>query len=85
MADTEKSSTTACAKGSILQPREWRAEARLAVEETDDVVLPQPTPVFAETQSEDVFGVFPYKGKPRSITEMDAAVLNEARRRYAHD
>ena len=34
---------------------------------------------------EDVFGMLGYKGKPKSLEEMDAGVLAEAKRRHARD
>jgi hypothetical protein len=55
----------------------------LLVEETADGVLLKPAPVFAETQPNEVFASLPYKGKPKTIEEMDAGVLAEARRRHA--
>ncbi len=41
--------------------------------------------VFAETKPEDVFGCLPHCGPPKTLTEMDAGVLAEARRRYERD
>ena len=37
--------------------------------------------VFPVTRPEDVFGFLRYNGPPKSIEEMDAAVLEEAKRR----
>lgn len=91
MAATEKLTTTLSTKGQVILPsairqrREWSAGTRLTVEETADGVLLRPAPAFAETRPEDVFGALPYKGKPKSIAEMDAGVLAEARRRHARD
>lgn len=58
---------------------------RLIIEETEDGVLLRPAPAFAETQPEAVFGVLPYKGKPKSLAEIDAGVLAEAKRCHARD
>lgn len=91
MAATEKLTTTVSTKGQVILPsairqrREWRAGTRLTVEETTDGVLLKPAPVFAPTRPEDVFGALRYTGKPKSIAEMDAGVLAEARRRHARD
>ncbi len=91
MAATEKLTITVSTKGQVILPsairqrREWSAGTRLTVEETADGVLLKPAPAFAETRPEDVFGALAYKRKPKSIAEMDAGVLAEARRRHARD
>ena len=91
MAGAEKLTTTVSTKGQVILPktirqrREWEAGTRLVVEETPEGVLLKPAPSFAETRPEDVFGVLPYKGKPKSLEEMEAGVLAEARRRHARD
>ncbi|MDE0173951.1 MAG: hypothetical protein OYH76_23315 [Defluviicoccus sp.] len=38
--------------------------------------------LFPVTRPEDVFGSLPYDGPTKSIEEMDAAVLEEAKRRH---
>lgn len=91
MSAAEKLTTTVSTKGQVILPsairqrREWSAGTRLTVEETADGVLLKLAPAFAETRPEDVFGALPYKGKPKSLAEMDAGVLAEARRRHARD
>jgi AbrB family looped-hinge helix DNA binding protein len=91
MAGTEKLTTTVSTKGQVILPsairqrREWGAGTRLTVEETADGVLLKPAPAFAETRPEDVFGMLPYQGKPKTIAQMDAGVRAEARRRHARD
>jgi hypothetical protein len=37
------------------------------------------------TRPQDVFGVLPHSGEPKTLDEMDAGVLAEARRRHARD
>jgi len=37
----------------------------------------------AQTRPQDVFGVLPHSGEPKTLYEMDAGVLAEARRRDA--
>jgi AbrB family looped-hinge helix DNA binding protein len=91
MASAEKLTTTVSTKGQVILPsairqrREWRAGTRLTVEETADGVLLKPAPAFPETRPQDVFGMLPHKGKPKTLEEMDAGVLAEARRRHARD
>jgi len=91
MADAQKVTTTVSTKGQVILPstirqrRKWSAGTRLTVEETDEGVLLRLAPAFAETRPEDVFGMLPYTGKPKTLEEMEAGVLAEARRRYARD
>lgn len=91
MAATGKLTITVSTKGQVILPsairqrRDWSAGTRLTIEETAEGVLLKPAPAFAETRPEDVFGALAYKGKPKSIEEMDAGVLAEARRRHARD
>jgi hypothetical protein len=40
-------------------------------------------PLFKPTRPEEVAGSLKYSGRPKTIKEMDAGVLAEARRRYA--
>ncbi|MGE0005758.1 MAG: AbrB/MazE/SpoVT family DNA-binding domain-containing protein [Parvibaculaceae bacterium] len=87
MADAEKLTTTVSTKRQVILPsavrrrREWGAGTRLVVEDAPDGVLLKPAPAFAETRSEDVFGVLPWKGEPKTLEDMDAGVLAEAKRR----
>ncbi|MGF6226182.1 AbrB family looped-hinge helix DNA binding protein [Inquilinus ginsengisoli] len=91
MAGADQFTTTLSTKGQVILPsairrrREWRAGTRLLVEETPEGVLLRPAPAFPETRPEDVFGSLPYHGEPKSLEEMDAGVLAEARRRNARD
>ncbi|MFC5384517.1 AbrB/MazE/SpoVT family DNA-binding domain-containing protein [Aquamicrobium segne] len=91
MANADKLTTTVSTKGQVILPsairqrREWGAGTRLVVEETPEGVLLKPVPAFAETRPEDVFGMLAWKGKPKTLEEMDAGVLAEAKRRHARD
>jgi AbrB family looped-hinge helix DNA binding protein len=91
MAIAEKLMTTISTKGQVILPsairrrREWSAGTRLLVEETVEGVLLKPAPVFAETRPEEVFASLPRHGKPKTLEQMDAGVLAEARRRHARD
>ncbi len=42
-------------------------------------------PAFPETRHEDACGRIRWDGKPKSLAEMDAGVLEEARRRYPRE
>jgi len=91
MAPAEKLTTTVSTKGQVILPsairrrREWGAGTRLLVEETAEGVLLKPATAFAETRPEDVFASLPYRDRPKTVEEMDAGVLAEARRRHARD
>lgn len=88
MATPEKLTTTVSSKGQVILPsalrkrHAWGAGTRLTVEETEDGVLLKPAPVFAQTRPEDVFGALPRQRKPKTIEEMDASILTEAKRRH---
>ncbi len=87
MANSERLVTTVSTKGQVTLPsairkrREWDAGTRLLVEDTPEGVLLKPAPVFPETRPEDVFGSLPHRDRPKTLEEMDAGVLAEARRR----
>jgi AbrB family looped-hinge helix DNA binding protein len=68
---------------AIRQRRNWAAGTRLVVEETPIGVLLKAAPVFAPTRPEDVAGILAYRGPPKSLEEMDAAITAEVKRRHA--
>ena len=81
--------TTLSTRGRITLPRPirdalgWDAGARLAIELSSDGVLLKRASSFAETDPEEVFGCLPFDGAPKSLAEMEAGVMAEARRRRA--
>ena len=89
MPDPRRLTTTVSTKGQVILPKairralRWEAGTRLVVENTPEGVLLKPAPVFAETRSEEVFGFLACDGTPKSLAEMEAGVLSEARRRHA--
>jgi AbrB family looped-hinge helix DNA binding protein len=91
MAGSEKLTTTVSTKGQVILPsairkrKEWGAGTRLVVEDTPEGVLLKRAPAFAATRPQDVFGLLPHNGKPKTLEDMDAGVLAEARRRHARD
>lgn len=78
-------------KGQVILPkavrerRHWRAGTRLLVEETPDGVLLKPAPFFAPSRPEQVFGSLAHVGPPKSLAEMEAGIIAEAKRRHAGD
>jgi len=91
MARAAKLTTTVSTKGQVILPsairqrRDWRAGTRLVVEETAEGVLLRPAPAFTETRPKDVFASLPHRGRPKTLEDMEAGVLAEARRRHARD
>ena len=89
MAAGETLMTTVSTKGQVILPkairqrRNWAAGTRLVVEETPVGVLLKAAPVFAPTRPEDVAGILAYRGPPKSLEEMDAAITAEVKRRHA--
>lgn len=85
------STTVVSTKGQVILPkairrhRRWEAGTRLLVEETPDGVLLKAAPQFPATTPDQVFASLPSVDRPRTIEEMDEAVLAEARRRQAGD
>jgi AbrB family looped-hinge helix DNA binding protein len=87
LPNPEHLTTTVSTKGQVILPkavrerRDWSAGTRLVVEDTADGVLLKRAPAFPPTRPEEVFGMLPRGDAPKSVEEMDAAVLLEARRR----
>ncbi|MCG2842501.1 AbrB/MazE/SpoVT family DNA-binding domain-containing protein [Sandaracinobacter sp. RS1-74] len=83
----DRLTTIVSTKGQVILPkairdqRHWSAGTRLSVEDTPDGVLLKPVPIFAPATIDAVFGSLAYAGKAKTIEEMDAAVVAEAKRR----
>ncbi len=83
----ERATTTVSTKGQVILPkavrerRRWQAGTRLVVEDTEEGVLLKPAPFFAQTTPRQVFGSLPHRGRPKTLEEMEAAIVQEARRR----
>ena len=91
MARAEKLVTIVSTKGQVILPkpirqrRDWDVGTRLLVEETPEGVLLKQIPTFPQTRPGDVFGMLPSAGGPKTLEDMDAAVLAEGRRRHDRD
>ena len=78
--------TKLSSKGQVVLPRAiraakaWLPGQELVVISTDEGVLLKPLKAFPETTLEDVVGCLGYKGKAKTLAEMDAAVAAEAKR-----
>lgn len=83
------STTTVSTKGQVILPKairdelKWGEGTQLTVERTESGVLLKETPVFAPTQPGAAFGLLKYKGKPKTLKEMDEAIAADVRRRHA--
>lgn len=88
---SSRSTTVVSTKGQVILPkairrhRRWEAGTRLVVEETAEGVLLKADRQFPPTSPDQVFASLPPVDRPRSVDEMDAAVMAEARRRHAGD
>ena len=91
MASVQKLTIRLSTKGQVILPksirqrRHWDAGTRLVIEDTADGVLLTSAPIFEPTRSEEVFSSLNVAGPPKTVEEMDAGVLAEARRRHACD
>jgi AbrB family looped-hinge helix DNA binding protein len=91
MPTNKKLTTTISTKGQVILPkairdeRQWPAGTRLVVENTPDGVLLSAQPAFAPTRSRDVFGSLRFEGKAKSIAQMNAGIVAEAKRRHARN
>lgn len=91
MATAEKRTVRLSTKGQLILPkpirqrRRWQAGTRLQVEDRPEGVLLTSAPVFAKTRSKEVFASLKTSGRPKTLEEMEAGILAEARRRNARD
>jgi len=89
MAAVETLTTTVSTKGQVILPKairqrkHWEPGTRLVVEDTPEGVLLKAAPVFTPTRPKDVAGMLAYRGRPRTIEEMDSAIAAEVKRRRA--
>jgi AbrB family looped-hinge helix DNA binding protein len=89
MAADEQLATTVSTKGQIILPkairqrRKWEPGTRLVVEDTPGGVMLKAAPVFTPTRPEDVAGMLAYRGPPKTLDDMDAAITAEVKRRRA--
>ena len=91
MPQVSRLTTTVSTKGQVILPksirqaRHWEAGTRLVVENGPEGVLLKAAPHFPETRPEQVFGCLSHEGEAKSIAEMEAGIMAEARIRHASD
>jgi AbrB family looped-hinge helix DNA binding protein len=79
--------TRLSSKGQVILPksvrdaRHWASGTAFSVELVEDGVLLRPIKRGTPSRLEDVAGCLRAPGPARSITDMDAAILDETRRR----
>ena len=90
MAAAEKpTTTTVSTKGQVILPKAvrlalgWDAGTRLVVESADGRIVLKPLASFSRTRPDDVYGLLRHQGTPKSLAEMDAGILDEAKRSHA--
>ena len=75
-------------KGQIILPkgirtaRAWHPGTEFAIEETADGILLRPALRRSETRLDEVIGCLRFKGKPKTLAQMDAAVAREVHKRH---
>jgi AbrB family looped-hinge helix DNA binding protein len=81
--------TRVSSKGQIVLPksvrdaRHWRPGTELVVEEVPGGVILKPAKPFAPTTYEQVEGLLKYRGRPKTLKEMDEGVTRMIRERHA--
>ena len=82
--DTTKLSS----KGQVVLPKSvrdehgWGEGTQFVVESTARGVLLRPKQAFPSTRIDGVFGSLPYRGKTKSLSDFDAGIRREIRRRH---
>lgn len=75
-------------KGQIVVPKNirdshaWSPGTEFTVEETADGILLRPARRFPRTTLDQVIGCLRWKGKPKTLAQMDAAIRREVMRRH---
>jgi AbrB family looped-hinge helix DNA binding protein len=81
--------TIVSTKGQVVLPKEirekrhWTAGTTLVVEDRPDGVLLRADDRKKSGSILDLAGVLKYDGPPRTLEEMDAAIIHEVKRRHA--
>jgi AbrB family looped-hinge helix DNA binding protein len=79
--------TRLSSKGQVILPKSirdanrWRPGMEFMVENTLDGVLLRPAKTFPPSRIEDVAGCLRYSGKPKTLSQMDAAIKAEVKAR----
>ena len=66
---------------SIRASRSWGPGTEFTVEETSEGILLRPARLFPRTTLDDVMACLRYRGKPKTLAQMDAGIRREVLRR----
>lgn len=75
-------------KGQLILPKDirtaraWGPGTEFTIEETEDGILLRPSRRFPRTSLDEVVGCLKYKGKAKTLAQMDAAIGREVMRRH---
>ena len=75
-------------KGQIILPKSvrdanaWAPGTEFIVEQTTEGILLRPAARFPRTEMSEVAGCLRFKGKPKTLAEMRAAIDREVKRRH---
>ncbi len=81
--------TKVSTKGQVVLPKAirdkhaWKSGTRLIVEDRPDGVLLKPIEEKKKLTIDDFAGIVKYKGPPKSVEEMNAAIEEEFKARHA--
>jgi len=76
-------------RGQVVLPktvrdrRGWRPGTEFLVEETPSGILLRPQRPFAPARFEDVRGILKYKGRPKTVEEMNQGIAKAVKERHA--
>ncbi len=88
MSVSNEKTTTVSSAGQVVIPPpvleglDWKPGTRLIVENMHDGVLLRSANACTATSIDEVFGMLKHKGDPKSVEDMDAEVLDEAKRQH---
>jgi AbrB family looped-hinge helix DNA binding protein len=68
---------------SVREARHWPPGTKLAVEEVPEGVLLRHVKPFVPTTFDQVRGILKYKGRPKTLEEMDEGIKKTIRERHA--
>lgn len=80
--------TKLSSKGQVIIPKplrvahNWETGQELVVVDTDDGILLRPKKTFVETSINKVAGILRYKGKAKTLEEMDLAIMEGVKKVY---
>ncbi|MGA2072367.1 MAG: AbrB/MazE/SpoVT family DNA-binding domain-containing protein [Terriglobia bacterium] len=67
---------------SVREARSWKPGTEFAVDETSEGILLRPLRPFPPTNISDVFGCLKYKGRAKTLRQMDMAIAKGVRARH---